>query len=56
MGPQRASNDWPIKPPADLTLLDNTLLFLPEQAVRELCLEPNMNDKGDKELFEALTV
>lgn len=43
------SNDWPIKPPANLTVLDNTLLFLPEKGVRELNLEPNMNDKGDED-------
>ena len=42
------SNDLPIKPPANLTILDNTLLFLPEKAVREFNLEANMNDKGDE--------
>ena len=43
------SNDLPIKAPRNLTVLDNTLLFLPEKAVREFNLEPNMNDKGDED-------
>lgn len=39
--------------PTEPSLLDNTLLFLPEAAVKELGLEPNMDDKGDacKELW-----
>ena len=45
------SNDLPIIPPKNLTILDNTLLFLPENAVRELKLEPNLNDKGDAEKY-----
>ncbi|CAK9026177.1 Hypothetical protein SCF082_LOCUS17375 [Durusdinium trenchii] len=45
------SNDSSISPPKNLTILDNTLLFLPENAVRELSLEPNMNDKGDEEKY-----
>mmetsp|Transcript_19779 Transcript_19779/g.54499 ORF Transcript_19779/g.54499 Transcript_19779/m.54499 type:complete len:619 (+) Transcript_19779:72-1928(+) len=42
-----------IKTPKEPTLLDSTLLFLPAQAVLELGLEPNMDDKGDsvKELW-----
>mmetsp|Transcript_104454 Transcript_104454/g.185789 ORF Transcript_104454/g.185789 Transcript_104454/m.185789 type:complete len:668 (+) Transcript_104454:155-2158(+) len=43
------SNDTPIKSPEEPTLVENTLLFLPEYAVNELSLEPNMDDKGDKE-------
>jgi len=37
-----------IEKPTEPTLMDNTLLFLPEKAVKELGLEPNMDDKGDK--------
>mmetsp|Transcript_110451 Transcript_110451/g.246819 ORF Transcript_110451/g.246819 Transcript_110451/m.246819 type:complete len:691 (-) Transcript_110451:35-2107(-) len=42
-----------IEKPTEPTLMDNTLLFLPEKAVKELGLEPNMDDKGDqkKELW-----
>ena len=43
------TNDTPLRAPSEPTLLDNTLLFLPERAVRDLNLEPNMNDKGDVE-------
>jgi len=42
-------NDEPITSPVEPNLLDNCLLFLPLQAVQELGLEPNMDDKGDKE-------
>jgi len=42
------SNDAPIKAPAEPTLMDNTQLFLPKAAVRQLGLEPNMDDKGDE--------
>eukprot|EP00931_Biecheleriopsis_adriatica_P117876 TRINITY_DN93358_c0_g1_i1.p1 TRINITY_DN93358_c0_g1~~TRINITY_DN93358_c0_g1_i1.p1 ORF type:complete len:613 (+),score=117.59 TRINITY_DN93358_c0_g1_i1:20-1858(+) len=47
------SNDTPIKAPKEPTLVENTLLFLPEHAVNELGLEPNMDDKGEtrKELW-----
>lgn len=40
-------------PPEEPSLMDNTLLFLPERAVSEFGLEPNMDDKGDlrKELW-----
>merc|ERR1719498_952726 len=37
------------QPPQAPTLMDNTLLFLPERAVHELGLEPNMDDKEDPE-------
>jgi len=39
--------------PVDPNLMDNTLLFLPERAVVELGIAPNMDDKGDdhKELW-----
>merc|ERR1719409_1279443 len=36
-------------PPSQPTLMDNTLLFLPEMAVKELGIEANMDDKGDDE-------
>lgn len=47
------SNDSLMTPPTEPGLLDNTLLFLPEKAVVDLGLEPNMDDKGDaqKELW-----
>ncbi|CAE7336810.1 unnamed protein product [Symbiodinium natans] len=44
---RRISNDSRIKPPRDPHPVENTLLFLPEYAVQELLLEPNMSDKGD---------
>jgi len=46
-------NDFPISPPEEPTLMDNTQLFLPKSAVGALGLEPNMDDKGDqkKELW-----
>lgn len=44
---QVISNKSPIKAPAEPTFVENTLLFLPPNAVRELKLEPNMDDKGD---------
>merc|ERR1719409_932548 len=36
-------------PPSQPTLMDNTLLFLPEMAVKELGIEANMDDKGEDE-------
>jgi len=42
------SNAIPMHPPTEPTLLDNTLLFLPEKAVKDLCIEGNMDDKHDK--------
>jgi len=52
-GPSVVSNDAVGKPPLEQSLMDNTLLFLPERAVAELGIEPNMDDKGDskKELW-----
>jgi len=41
------TNDTPIVAPVEASILDNTLLFLPESAANELGLEPNMDDKGD---------
>jgi len=43
------SNDIDLQAPSEPTLLDNTLLFLPERAVRDMSLEPNMNDKSDND-------
>eukprot|EP00933_Yihiella_yeosuensis_P081441 TRINITY_DN95048_c0_g1_i1.p1 TRINITY_DN95048_c0_g1~~TRINITY_DN95048_c0_g1_i1.p1 ORF type:complete len:615 (+),score=107.49 TRINITY_DN95048_c0_g1_i1:125-1969(+) len=40
------SNESTITKPKEPTLIDNTLLFLPEKAAHELGLEPNMDDKG----------
>mmetsp|Transcript_50756 Transcript_50756/g.94897 ORF Transcript_50756/g.94897 Transcript_50756/m.94897 type:complete len:578 (+) Transcript_50756:45-1778(+) len=50
---RRISNDTKIKSPEEPTPVENTLLFLPEYAVNELLLEPNMSDKGEtrKELW-----
>ncbi|CAE7598907.1 unnamed protein product, partial [Symbiodinium sp. CCMP2456] len=52
-GLRRVSNDTRIRPPSEPHPVENTLLFLPEYAVGELLLEPNMSDKGDtrKELW-----
>eukprot|EP00441_Pelagodinium_beii_P015322 CAMPEP_0197654880 /NCGR_PEP_ID=MMETSP1338-20131121/39114_1 /TAXON_ID=43686 ORGANISM="Pelagodinium beii, Strain RCC1491" /NCGR_SAMPLE_ID=MMETSP1338 /ASSEMBLY_ACC=CAM_ASM_000754 /LENGTH=640 /DNA_ID=CAMNT_0043230409 /DNA_START=65 /DNA_END=1987 /DNA_ORIENTATION=+ len=49
----QVTNEHTIQKPQVPTLMDNTLLFLPERAVIELGLEPNMDDKGDgyKELW-----
>jgi len=43
------SNHTPVAHPApsEATLVENTLLFLPQAAVRAFDLEPNMDDKGD---------
>eukprot|EP00746_Dinoflagellata_sp_MGD_P074471 gnl/MRDRNA2_/MRDRNA2_30077_c0_seq1.p1 gnl/MRDRNA2_/MRDRNA2_30077_c0~~gnl/MRDRNA2_/MRDRNA2_30077_c0_seq1.p1 ORF type:complete len:653 (-),score=155.65 gnl/MRDRNA2_/MRDRNA2_30077_c0_seq1:353-2095(-) len=41
------SNSIPMHPPVEPSILDNTLLFLPDAAVREFKIEPNMDDKGD---------
>ena len=43
------TNDSKLTPPIEPTLVDNALLFLPERAVRDMNLEPNMNDKGDSD-------
>jgi len=47
------SNSIPMHPPTEPTLLDNMLFFMPEKAVKDLKIEPNMDDKGDgkKELW-----
>eukprot|EP00931_Biecheleriopsis_adriatica_P038178 TRINITY_DN21896_c0_g1_i1.p1 TRINITY_DN21896_c0_g1~~TRINITY_DN21896_c0_g1_i1.p1 ORF type:complete len:625 (+),score=116.08 TRINITY_DN21896_c0_g1_i1:251-1876(+) len=47
------SNSTRIEAPKKPTLIQNTLLFLPERAVLDLGIEPNMDDKGDpmKELW-----
>lgn len=41
------SNSIPMRAPEQQTLLDNTLLFLPAKAVKDLKIEGNMDDKGD---------
>jgi len=41
------SNDTPLVPLKDYTLVDNALLFLPPRAVHDFGIEPNMDDKGD---------
>lgn len=48
-GNELTSNDEVGSAPKEATLMDNTLLFLPECACHELRIEPNMDDKGDPE-------
>ncbi|CAJ1360220.1 unnamed protein product [Effrenium voratum] len=45
------TNEVKLQLPSNPTLLDNTLLFLPERAVRDYNLEPNLDDKGDSEKY-----
>mmetsp|Transcript_89556 Transcript_89556/g.261766 ORF Transcript_89556/g.261766 Transcript_89556/m.261766 type:complete len:588 (+) Transcript_89556:80-1843(+) len=43
------SNSEKISAAKEPTLMDNVLLFLPPRAAYDLGLEPNMDDKGDRE-------